>query len=244
MDTLKKEIHIFAGTAMRVLVLSAVAPLLTLLLLSSCASTSQHISSSSEKKATYIAHEKIIIMPAVLKYVSISNDAPLPPATYKGEEAGAFLVSYSSELLSKKGFSVLNAKALSSEDSKFRKAYNEILGERISLFRSSSNPDLTEDMKVLAESSNNAGILIFMLRVKVGPSGTWNPYTGAITSSSSYTRLKALLVETGSGRKLWKNEVQLREIPAPESHGYKDAVKLLLENLKTDKGGQSVQIIN
>jgi len=242
MYTLKKVINTFAGVDLRLL--SAITLLLPLLLFSSCATTSQHLSSNSGKEASYIAYEKIIIMPAILKYVSISNDAPLPPATYKGEEAGTFLVSYSSELLSKKGFSVLDAKALSNEDSKFKTAYNKILGERVNLFRSSSDSDLADDLKVLAESSDNAGVLILMLRVKVGPSWTWNPYSGAITSSSSYTRLKAVLVETESGHKLWKNEVQLREIPDPESLYYKEAVKLLLENLKTDNGGQSVQIIN
>ncbi len=242
MDTMRNVINTFARTNLRVL--PAIVLLVTLLLFSSCATTSQHISSNSGKEASYIAHEKIIIMPPILKYMSISNDATLPQTNYKGEEAGVFLVSYSTELLSKKGFSVLDTTALSEKDSKFKTAYNGILGERINPFRLSSTPELADDLKVLAESSDNADILIFMVRVKVGPDGTWNPFNGAITSNSSYTRLKALLVETKNGRSLWKNEVQLREIPDPESSDYKKAVKLLLENLKTAKGGQNVQIIH
>ena len=176
-------------------------------------------------------------MPAILKYESISNDAPLPQATYKGEEAGDFLVSHSAEILSKGGFGVLNAKALSNEDSKFKTAYNIMLDERINLFRSSLSTDLANYLKAFGESSNNANILVLLLRVKVGSSGTWDPFSGAITSGSSYTRLKAVLVETKSGRSLWKNEVQLREIPKPDNPNYKKAVNLLFENLKTHKGG-------
>lgn len=242
MDTLKKVINTFARTNLGVL--PAIALLLSLLLFSSCATTSQYMSSNSGKEASYIKHEKIIVMPAILRYMSISNDIPLPQATYKGEEAGAFLLSYSTEILSKEGFTVLNAKALSDEDSKFKTMYNKILGERINLFRSSSNTDLVNDLKALAVSLNDTNILVLLLRVKVGPSGTWDPFSGAITSGSSYTRLKALLVEIKTGRSLWKNEVQLREIPDPESSNYKKAVSLLFDNLKTDKGGQNVQVIH
>ncbi len=223
--------------------LQAVALLLIVLLSSSCATTSQH-SPGSRKEDFYVTSERVIIMPAILKYISISNDAPLDPTAYHGEEAGDFLQGYSAELLRKKGFIIISAESLSKEDPGFRTAYGEILSERINLFRSPSAPALTDELKVLAESSGNAGILIFMLKVKVGPSGAWDPVSGAIKSSFSYTRLKALLLETGSGRELWSNEVQIREIPAADSRGYKEAVRLLLEDLKTVNGGQNARIVN
>jgi len=223
-------------------VLPAIAFLIIFLLFTSCATTSRHISSSSGKEVSIIANKKIIIMPVILRYESITNDAPLPQAAYKGKEAGAFLVSHSAEILSKEGFSVLNAKALSDEDSTFKTTYNRILDERINLFRSSLSTYLANDLKTFDESSDNANILVLLLRVKVGSSGTWDPYGGAITSGNSYTRLKAVLVETKSGRSLWKNEVQLREIPKPDSPNYKKAVSLLFENLKTLKGGQNAKI--
>ena len=235
MDDLKKVINTFARINLELF--PAIALLIVFLLVTSCATTSRHISSNSGKEVSIIAHKNIIIMPAILKYESISNDAPLPQATYKCEEAGDFLVSHSAEILSKGGFGVLNAKALSNEDSKFKTAYNIMLDERINLFRSSLSTDLANYLKAFGESSNNANILVLLLRVKVGSSGTWDPFSGAITSGSSYTRLKAVLVETKSGRSLWKNEVQLREIPKPDNPNYKKAVNLLFENLKTHKGG-------
>ncbi len=240
MDEPKKIRNTFAIINLKVF--PVIALIIVFLLVTSCATTSRHISSNSGKEVSIIAHKKIIIMPAILRYESISNDAELPQATYKGEEAGAFLVGHSAEILSKEGFGVMHADALSYEDSKYRTAYNRILDERINLFRSSLSTGLANDLKAFGESLNNANILVILLRVKVGSSGTWDPFSGAITSESSYTRLKAILVETKSGRSLWKNEVQLREIPKPGNPNYKKAVNLLFENLKTHKGGQHAQI--
>ncbi len=189
------------------------------------------------KEDSIIAHKNIIIMPARLRYESISNEAELPQATYKGKEAGTMLVEYSAEILSKEGFGVLNADALSDENSKFKTAYNRILDEQINLFQSSLSTDLANDLKEFSGFSNNTNILVLLVRVKVGPCGTWEPFGGAITSGSSYTRLKAVLVETVSGRSLWKNEVQLREIPKIDNANYKKAINLLFKNLKTFKGG-------
>ena len=94
---------------------------------------------------------------------------------------------------------------------------------------------MANELKEICELSNDANILAVYLKVKVGAGGYWNPYTGQIASGTSYARLKAVLIETEKGKALWKNEVQLREIPKPDDPDFRQAINLLFQNLKCRK---------
>jgi len=68
------------------------------------------------------------------------------------------------------------------------------------------------------------------LYVKVGQSGTWNAYSGAITSSNSSSLLKVSLVQC-NGEVLWKNQVLLRQIPNLNDEKFKESLDILYSTL-------------
>jgi hypothetical protein len=58
-------------------------------------------------------------------------------------------------------------------------------------------------------------VLVVYMKAKVGPQGSWNPNTGAITSKMDSLLLQASAIAAASGETVWKNEVYLRELPRP-----------------------------
>ena len=58
-------------------------------------------------------------------------------------------------------------------------------------------------------------LLVQFVRVKQGPGGSWNPYSGAITSGMSTTSFQAALISTRTGQVAWKNEVLERTVVPP-----------------------------
>jgi len=73
-------------------------------------------------------------------------------------------------------------------------------------------------------------LLVNYVKVKVGSAGTWNPNSGAITSSNSKSTLHAALIQCTTGKALWMDKVLLRELPILSSQRFSDALKLLFIN--------------
>ncbi len=213
---------------------AAIALIIASLLVISCTATSKKLSSEGQNVSS-IAQTKVIILPPTLWYESISDESILNASEYRGQEVEMMLKSSASEILRSKGFDIESSERLSKYSTRFELAYNRILDERINFFRSSLDGNLVSDLKEICESSDHANILAVHLKVKLGPHGYWNPYTGQIGSGMSYARLKAVLIETDNGRPLWKNQVQLREIPIPDDTDFLEAINLLFKNLKFRK---------
>jgi hypothetical protein len=74
-------------------------------------------------------------------------------------------------------------------------------------------------------------ILVQFMRVKQGPGGSWNPYSGAITSGMSSTLLQAALISTRTGQVIWKNEVLERSQFSADSPKFAKSVDLLYSTL-------------
>lgn len=81
-------------------------------------------------------------------------------------------------------------------------------------------------------------VLAIHARVIVGSRGSWNPGTGAITSASHRTRLRAALVDCRTSRTLWRNEVVLRQVPDPKRPGLDKAIDRLFGESQTRPVGE------
>jgi hypothetical protein len=78
-------------------------------------------------------------------------------------------------------------------------------------------------------SSENQNLLILSqcLIAKVGPKGSYNSYTGAITSKMFSYLLKASLINCSTGQVLWKNEVFIRKLPDVDKSSFAESLTQL-----------------
>lgn len=97
------------------------------------------------------------------------------------------------------------------------------------LARGSVTEEAREILKRLADVNDGYAVLVQFMRVKVGPGGSWNPYSGAITSSISSTLLQAALVASKTGQVIWKNEVFVRKTFRPDSPKFTKNLGLLYQ---------------
>jgi hypothetical protein len=89
----------------------------------------------------------------------------------------------------------------------------------------------------IASPDENSVVLAQYLRVKVGPGGFWNSYTGEIHSTMSTMLLDVALISCRDGQILWTNEVLLRNLVAPESKEFLETIKLAFKTLTRRKEG-------
>ena len=95
------------------------------------------------------------------------------------------------------------------------------------LARGLPRDDALAAMRRLAAASRDSAVLAHSLEASVGSGGTWNPYSGAITSSMSRTVIRAALVRCSSGEVLWSQQVQLRDLPSVASTGLDETLTAL-----------------
>lgn len=86
-------------------------------------------------------------------------------------------------------------------------------------------------LRQLAEWQPDALILAQHSRIKEGPGGSWDPFSGAIRSSASTADLHAALIACRTGDVLWKNAVSIRKRPRPGERAFQDAVRQLFASL-------------
>lgn len=206
--------------------------LLIVLAATSCSTSKVQQSKNTNSVSIIIPKNNIILFPPLIKYESIENEKELLNYRFKGEEASIFFVNKSVEILEEKGLNILNTSSKLSNDAIFLKAYNKISNTKKDFFRSSLSSEIIENLEIFKKSYSRPYILALSIRVKIGNESTYNFYTGAITDDGSYSRLKAVLIDSEGGGNLWKNEVQLNNIPISENKDYVNAIKLLFHELK------------
>lgn len=78
------------------------------------------------------------------------------------------------------------------------------------LARGDVNQEALDDFARLSAFDDKYAVLVQYLRIETGPRGSWNPYTGGITSSAASTLLQTALLSAKTGKVVWKNERLIR----------------------------------
>jgi hypothetical protein len=99
------------------------------------------------------------------------------------------------------------------------------------LTRTNPDPEAIRCIRGLAVTNESVAVLAQYVRVKVGPSGTWDPNSGAITSQATSSHFRAILLDCQTGRRLWDNSVLLRKSPDPNSGDFDKLVILLYSTI-------------
>jgi hypothetical protein len=92
------------------------------------------------------------------------------------------------------------------------------------------NEEAKEALSRLAALDEQQLVLVQFFRLKVGPGSSWNPNTGAITSSVQSTLMQAALVSCKTGTVVWKGEQFLRKALAPTNPKFEKTLALLYQD--------------
>lgn len=119
----------------------------------------------------------------------------------------------------------------------------EVMGEAIaeagsnlqSLSSRLTHGNITDEAKQefahLAALNEQQLIFVQFIRIKVGPSGYWDPNTGAIGSAANSTLVQAALISCRSGQVVWKGEQFVRKALGPDSEELGKMLTLLYDSL-------------
>ena len=99
------------------------------------------------------------------------------------------------------------------------------------LVRKRQNSQAMNTIRSLASTNESVAVLVQYVRVKIGPSKTWNQNTGAITADASSSHFRAVMLDCRTGRCLWGNSVLLREAPDPNNKQFDKVLSLLYSTL-------------
>lgn len=176
----------------------------------------------------------VVVLRPALSYESMQNETALAPAPYGGDAVAVDLQAGATRAAQAKGLTLASLSSLGPE-ADVNGLLDELSGVSATLLRRQISEEARRALGQLAERDERAAVLVTVARVKVGPGGSWNAYSGAITSSMSQTRLQAALLECRSGRVLWRNETLLREIPRVGDKEYVKALGVLFGTLALPK---------
>ena len=101
------------------------------------------------------------------------------------------------------------------------------------LARGNVNDEALKSLTNLALLDENYAVLVQFLRLETGPGRTWDPNTGAITSSADSTLVQAALVSGKTGKVIWKGERLIRnKALKPTDAGLSKALTDLYRNFE------------
>lgn len=135
--------------------------------------------------------------------------------------------------------SEIGSKAIVVEPDKLDSAAFEVcsnlntLGSRLS--RGNINEEAGKLLAHLAELDSQVVILAQSIHVQIGVSGTWNPNTGGISSSTASTLLQTALISAKTGTVIWKSEQIIRYKAAkPDDSAMSKALLALFKDFKIE----------
>jgi hypothetical protein len=84
--------------------------------------------------------------------------------------------------------------------------------------------------KQISESNREYLVLVQFFNVKIGKAGTWDAFSGAITSDNSNSILRAALINCKTGKVIWTSEMAYRTIPDMQSSDYFKSCEILYKD--------------
>lgn len=194
----------------------------SLFILSSCATIkpkSTIIGSAPESKVS--SDSSIAILRPLLKFERIHDEAVVPASDYDGDAIETRIVTMARNVIGSRNI------ALTDQNVDKVRMYHKLNAIIPKLSRGIVNNDAGILLKSIATTDTHVSVLVSYVRVKVGSGGSWNPNSGAITSSNSKTILHAALIQCATGKVLWMDQVLLREAPQLSNSRFSEALELL-----------------
>jgi len=178
--------------------------------------------------------DDVLVLDPVIMYERIDDEQPLSSVAFGGEviQDNLFLAAK---------HAVRSGKLKAIEPKSIDEADESELLEKIAPMIPKLSYGVMEEkttslMKSIYSDSNPRAILVNYVRVKVGSGGSWNPNSGAITSSNSKSIFNAALIQGNTAQCIWRRQVFLRNIPNLADEKYFEALTLLYEDFPRKEG--------
>ncbi len=200
----------------------------TILLFTSCAHKPVTDTTSSAPRLTVAPNIDILVLRPLLKFERVQNEAPLPASDYQGDAIEAELFATARNVIESKNFIMVDSRA--HQDMKIAELCEKLHSQSAKLSRGIVSGEIEVSLKQLASFNERSAALVQLFQVKIGPSGYWNPGSGAIASSMSSSSLQASLIHCSTGQVLWRKQVLLRGLPRAGNSEFSEMLKLLYQD--------------
>ncbi len=170
----------------------------------------------------------VCVLSPLLTYEAVSTAQSIDASRLGGHEVEADLIQAASDALTACGCKV--QRMTETSDSGL-----DLSSESDDLLRAVKSQSTLERLRAFGKGSSVDAVLIQFFKVKLGPSGSWDPWSGTITSAMNSSHLRAAVIEASNKAALWQGSVYLREIPRIEDKHYRRAVELLYPKSATPK---------
>lgn len=104
------------------------------------------------------------------------------------------------------------------------------------LARGAINDEARETLGHLAALPEDYLVLVQFFRAEAGPAGSYNPFSGGITSAMSSTLVQAALISARTGQVAWKNEVLERKLFRADDPRFGKIIETLYQTLEKRRG--------
>jgi hypothetical protein len=212
---IKSRLHLFSVCAAALLMLTA------------CSTTKRVVPARPESLSGLRADGTLVVLQPRLVYESAGEENPLSGALYGCEDLAADLVQSAVAGLEGRSGRVVADKSYQTGTPDLARLAGELSAGSDQLLRAAPPAGLLAELRAFGGGETNTAVLVQCLKTKIGPRGSWDPNTGAITSTMHSGHLRAAILDCQTGRALWRNEFYLREIPRVESKHYRQAVNSL-----------------
>jgi hypothetical protein len=204
-----------------------------LVLTFSCATSPyKKLSTSNVQNVTYIEPGiKTVLLPIIISYESVYNESRIDPGQ-EGEQVRSLLETSAAAFFNSKNLSLTSVSQVNAGIEQLNDELKRVIASSAALFKAFPGDQTVNAVKDFGRETGVGAILLLACEVKVGTLGTWNSYSGAITSKNDRTIFKSVLINTADGSKLWSNDVQLRKLPQLGTRDFTDAINSIFTNLK------------
>ena len=183
-------------------------------------------------KAPAKAETKVIVLQPLIEFEALQANA-----RNRVGQSGAS-ENFEAKLLSTATETITARKLTAVAPETFR---NSVAGERLKqlqplssrLARGIVNEEAKAILIDLAALTEGSTVLVQSLKIKTGPGGSWDPWTGQITSAMSSTILQVALISCQTGQVLWKNESVARKVYRADDPKFAKWLEMVYETLGT-----------
>jgi hypothetical protein len=169
---------------------------------------------------------KILLLKPTMQFEDVRSDGLAPTQATLDFEYETKLLDAAKEAIGTKLPVVESEKVDLAEGEACRRL--QALASRVA--RGNINEEAKDALSRLAALDEEQLVLVQFFRLKVGPGGSWNPNTGAITSAVQSTLMQAALISCKTGTVVWKGEQFLRKALAPTNPKFQKSLALLYQD--------------
>ena len=193
-------------------------------------SSMPHSAVSAFENTTVVATgPKMIVLPPQTSFRQTGNSAPAGGlAPYES----VLVRTANSEAVARKYTPVTPEDLRDSEATAWFTQLHPLISRVV---KGSINDDARQILGHLSKLPANGLILVQYFRVEAGPGGSWNPISGAITSSMSSMLLQAVLISVETDQITWKNEVLERKLMRADDPKFIKMIESLYQTLPNNE---------